>query len=144
MALKTHIVDSTGTNCAAAVTSLGQLVVAPVSYDDTQYMELAEDDTAYNFYEPQPNKQFVVTGFVLKADKQVSGTVDADVILYEADEADTTDVTKVLFQAAMVQGDLITMTPLNILVNEGKFINGKTTDDDIHVTIMGYVIDALT
>ena len=34
--------------------------------------------------------------------------------------------------------------PLNILVAEGRFINGKTSDDDIHMTITGHFIPALT
>jgi len=38
----------------ARVTKAGELVVAPFTYDETEFRELAEDDTAYNFYEPTP------------------------------------------------------------------------------------------
>ncbi len=132
------------TNTEAKVTSSGQLVTAPLDYDETKYLELAVDDTAYNFYKPKSGKQFVITGIRAKADRGVSTTVDADVIVYEASASDTTTVDKVLYQDEMVRGESFTLLPTNILVNEGKYINAKTTDDDIHMTIFGYYIDKLT
>jgi hypothetical protein len=122
------------------VTPAGQLVVAPLSFDETKFVELEEPNTAYNFYGPRPDSQFVMTGFIAKADKQVSSTVDATVIIYEADSESTTTVDKTLFQVAMVEGDLVIPTPINILVRPGKYINAKTDDDDIHMTVIGYFI----
>jgi len=49
-------------------------------------------------------------------------------------------VVKVLYQDVMVEGDRIQFSDANILVSEGLFINAKTTDDDIHMNIMGYYI----
>lgn len=144
MSLPIHITDGTGRGTKACVTSIGQVVTAPYAYDLTVFNELAEPDTAYNFYEPKQDQQFVITGFVAKADKQVSSTVDADVVIYEAEDADATTVTNTLFQVAMVEGDLVVVSPLNILVTEGVYVNGKTTDDDIHMTIMGYYIPKLS
>ena len=141
MTAKVHISDGrSGTGNRACVTNIGQVVTGAFSYDLTQFMELAEDDTAYNFYGPKAGEQFVITGIVAKADKQVSATVDAVVIVYEADESTDTTATRVLLEMAMVEGDLAIITPMNVLVNSGKFINGKTTDDDIHMTIMGYYV----
>ena len=127
----------------AKVTSSGELVVAPLSYSETQFKELAVDNTAYNFYAPKPNKQFVITGIVAKADRDVATATDASVIVYEADEEDSLTVKKVLYQDAMVRGEKISLTDLKILVNAGVYINAKTSDDDIHMTIMGYYIEEL-
>ena len=134
----THIVDGRGNNTRACVTQIGALIVSPFKYDEVVYNELAAINTAYNFYESLPGQQFVITGMRIKADRQVSSTVDADVVIYEATSSSTTDVSKILHQEAMVRGENVTMLPMNILVNEGVFINAKTTDDDIHMTIMGY------
>lgn len=136
--IKTSIEDGFGSGNKACVTHRGQLITAPVAYDETEFRELDVENTAYNFYKPIPGKQFVLTGLIVKADKQVSSTVDADVVVYEADAEDTLTVGRVLLQMAMTQGDLVPMTPLNIQINPGVFINAKTTDDDIHMTIMGY------
>ena len=127
----------------AKVTSSGELVVAPLHYDETSFKELAEPNIGYNFYAPLPGKQFVITAILMKADKQVSNTDDATVVIYEADSTDSTTVDKTLIQFAMVRDDIIIPTPLRILVAEGKFINAKTDDDDIHMTITGYYIDKL-
>lgn len=133
--------DGSGTGRAAKVTSIGQLVTAPFAYDETVFKELAAANTAYNFYKPKPGEQFVITGVLFRADKQVSSTVDATVVIYEATTDATTTVSKVLIQFAVVQGDIINATGLNLLVSEGRYVNAKTDDDDVHMTIMGYYID---
>ncbi len=127
----------------ANVTSSGELVVAPLSYSQSQFVELAEPNVAYNFYRPRTGKQFVITAIRAKADRDVSPTADATVIIYEACSLNTTTVDKVLHQEAMVKGESLTFAPINALVNAGKWINAKTTDDDIHMTIWGYYIDEL-
>ncbi len=128
-------------NRAAEVTPLGQLVVAARAYDEVVFKELAEDDTAYNFYAPKPGQQFVITLLRAKADRDVSPTVDAAVVIYEADTDSTTTVDKVLHQEAMIKGESVTLS-MNLLVTAGKFVNAKTTDDDIHMTVMGYYVPA--
>lgn len=141
--IKVLIVDGSGKGRAATVTPIGQLVTAPYAYDETVFNELAAANTAYNFYEPKVGKKFVITGVLFRADKQVSSTVDATVVIYEATTGVTTTVSKVLIQFAVVQGDIINATPLNILVAEGRYVNAKTDDDDIHMTIVGYYIDQI-
>ena len=143
MTVPAEIVDGSGSRSKVRVSSIGQLTVAPFAYDETKFVELAVDNTAYNFYAPKAGKQFVITGVNAKADRDVSTTVYAVVIVYEAASASTTTVDKSLFQDAMVRGEKVTMMPLNILVNAGKYVNAKTTDDDIHMTIMGYYIPEL-
>lgn len=143
MGLSTQIVDSTSNGFGVAVTSNNQLVTGNVAFDNTMFVELAEPDIGYNFYKPVENKQFVITGIIAKADKQVSSTVDADVIVYEAPSSTSTTTSKVLFQMAMVEGDLAVILPLNIVVNTGVWINAMTTDDDIHITITGYWINRI-
>ena len=100
--------------------------------------------TAYNFYEPRAGEQFVITGMRGKADRQVSTTADADVIIYEATSATTTTVTKTLHQEAMVRGEAFTIVGIRLLITEGRWVNAKTSDDDIHMTIFGHYIPTLT
>ena len=143
MSTPVQIKDGTGKNSNAKVTSIGQVVTSAFDYDLVIYKELAADNTAYNFYEPKHGKQFVITGIILVADKQVSSNATADVVIYEADAMDTTTVSKVLLQTGMIQDQVQVLLPLNILVNAGKFINGKTTDDDIHANVLGYYLPIL-
>ena len=142
MATPVHIKGGAG-DWGAKVTSLGQLVVAPLAYDETVFKELAEKNTAYNFYKPKSGQQFVITLIRAKADRQVSNTDDADVVIYEASSDSETTVDKVLHQEAMIRGEDVTL-PMNLLVAAGKFVNAKTTDDDIHMAVMGYYIPEIT
>jgi hypothetical protein len=65
------------------------------------------------------------------------------VVVYEGTSATTTTVSKTLFQIEMAQVSNIALTPINILVDSGKYVNAKTDDDDVHMTIMGYYIPKL-
>lgn len=140
MTHKVTLVDGAGHDYKVCITKAGQLTVASFAYDETIHIELGEPDTGYTFYEPKAGFRFVITGIVAKADKQVSNIVDAQVVFYEAEDENTTIVSKVLFETAMVEGDSLVIMPLNIITTEGTWVNGKTTDDDIHVTMMGYYI----
>ena len=125
------------------ITKSGELVVAPLSYDETVFQELAEINTAYNFYEPLPNKQFVMTSVLAYGDKQVGTSTNATVIIYEASDIGTITVDKVLLQFEIGRDQAIPISALRTLVNVGKWVNAKTDDDDVHMTIMGYYISKL-
>lgn len=127
----------------AGVTKSGELVVSPLHYDETVYNELAVDDTAYNFYAPKSGKQFVITGMLAYADKQVSDITNAAVVVYEAASSGTTAVSKVLIQFELGQSQSIPWPNTRILVNPGVYVNAKTTDDDVHMTLLGYYIEEL-
>ena len=125
------------------VTPSGELVVAPLHYDETKFVELAEPNVGYNFKEPEPGRQFVITGFIAVGDQQITGNANANVVIYEAEDTSTTTVDKILIQFVIKQDQDIPMAGMHVLVNPGKFINAKTDDDDVHLTLMGYFIEEL-
>lgn len=124
----------------AGVTQVGALCVAPVSYDESQFLELDTDNVAFNFYPPVVHKQFVVTAIRIKANRDVSNTVDASVVIYEAVSPTTTTEARVLHQDALIRGEGTDLVPLNLLANSGVYINAKTSDNSIFMTIFGYYI----
>lgn len=135
-----QIIGKEGT---AKVTKSGELVVASLAYEETKFVELAEDNVGYNFFVPQSGKQFVITGFLAVGDQQITGNANANVIIYEAADRDTSTVDKILIQFVVKQDQDIAMPGIRILVSAGKFVNAKTDDDDVHMTIMGFYIDKL-
>ena len=122
----------------AEVDEQGKLVTGAGFFDETQYLELDVTNTAYNFFGPRGRSKFIVTGMILKADQGVSNTVDAEVVVYVAAAEDTLTVDKVVIQSAMTRGDLLPLFPLNVEIPQGKYLNAKTTDDDIHITIISH------
>lgn len=136
-------VDITFNGRTANVTLSGQLVVGALAYDETSFNELAEVNTAYNFYKPKSQHAFIITRLLAFADKDINDASDTVVVVYEASAENTATVDKTLLQFGMGK---LTVLPLqlNLFVNEGKYLNAKTGDDDIHLTIMGYYVPQVT
>ena len=124
----------------ASITSRGALVVAPYAYDLSSFKELADDNVPQNFYKPVPHKRFVLTGIIATADKQVGASDDATVTLYEASSPTATAQDKIIIEFVLTQSTVVSLLPLNIIVSEGKFVNGVTDNDDIHMNVMGYFV----
>lgn len=132
-----------GKNYHARVSSSGELAVGPVAYDLAVFNRLNAADTAFNFYEPLPGKQLVITGMRVKANRDVSNVTDATVIIHEADSPASTTVDRILHQDALIRGEGADLIPLNILVNEGAFVNAKTSEPSIFITIWAHFIEVV-
>lgn len=128
-------------NTEVKVTRLGQLVTAPLAYGETVFKELAEPDTAYNFYEPRAGKRFVITGMIVTTNRNV-GVNGAVIEFYEAGAIDSTTVGKTILRLDMVKNQILPIVGTNFILTEGVFLNGKTDDDDVLATIAGYEVDS--
>jgi hypothetical protein len=124
-----------------AVNEAGEILVSDGPYDLAEFNELDTINTAYNFYGPRGREQFVITGFLIYGDKQVSTSTNATVIIYESDQPDSTTEDRVLVQVEVGQNQSIPFPNIRILCNKGVYVNGKTDDDDIHMTIFGHYVD---
>ncbi len=127
---------------AAEVSPSGEIAVGPVRYSQSKFN--AMDGTgAFTFFGPLPGQQFVITGMRLKAAASVSPSTEATVIVYEATASDSTTVARTVHQEPMLKDNAVTLLPLSLLVNEGVWLNGKTDDPTVNITIFGYYISAL-
>lgn len=141
MAVRFQIVGNNGNT--AKVSKTGELIVAPFEYSDAMFNTLDLVNTAYNFYAPKSQKQFVMTGIVAFADKDINDASDTVIDVYEASTSTSITIDKTLIEFGMAKLSVVNLSSLNIIVNKGKFLNAKTSDDDIHMTIMGYYIPKL-
>jgi len=123
----------------ATVTRFGQLVVSAVDYSTPVAKTLDVINTAYNFVEPSMGHSIVITDVIFTANKNVSVN-DATVSLYEAESIDTTVSVKDILNLEMIKQSNLVLTSLNMIVSEGRFVNAKTDDDDVFVTIMYYKV----
>lgn len=124
----------------ARVTRQGELVVAPYSFNETQFNELGTAGAAVNFYKPKAGQQFIVTGVIAAGNLSIAANALATVVVYEGSATDDTSADKTLIQFGVTRLQTLILPLLNILVAEGKFINAKTDDDDVFLTVMGYYI----
>jgi hypothetical protein len=123
------------------VNEAGELIVSDGPYDLAKFNELDATNTAYNFYGPRGREQFVITGFLMYGDKQVSTSTNSTVLIYESELPDSTVEDRVLVQVEVGQNQSIPFPNIRILCNKGVYINGKCDDDDIHMTIFGHYVD---
>lgn len=135
--IKIQIEDSQGSGRAAKVSGIGQLIVAPYDFSSPSVQKLEVAGTAYNFVSPITGFIIIVTGLILYANKNV-GVNDATVDIYEASAIDSTVIDKSIFQTEMLKQTPLALTGLNLKVSEGKWLNGKTDDDDVFVTVLYY------
>lgn len=139
MVLRTEITDGSGKGYKAQVTKYNQLVTAPYDFSEAYATTASVINTAYNFVPPKQSERFVVTDILLYANKDV-GAADATVDLYEADGATETTISKSILSLEMLKQTTITLTGLNMIVSEGKWLNIKTDDNTIFATVMGYYV----
>jgi len=125
---------------AARVTTAGQLVTGNLAFDLTSFVQLAVDDQVYNFYQPRAGRQFVISGIIATADKSVAANASATIEIYEGSSTSDATVDRALITFVLTQSTVLPMFPLNILVNEGKFVNARTDDNNIFLTVIGYYI----
>jgi len=139
MAIPCYLVGQNGQQ--VKVNDAGEVLVANGPYDLAKFNELDAVNTAYNYYRPNGKLQFVLTGFLMYGDKQVSSSTNATIIIYESDQPDSITVDRTLVQVEVGQNQSIPFPNIRILCNRGVYINAKTDDDDIHLTIFGHFVD---
>lgn len=125
------------------ITTAGQLVTGNLAFDLTEFAELAVDNQVYNFYKPRAGLQFVISGIIATANKSVAANAEAFVEIYEGSSISDGTADKALISFVLTQSTVLPMFPLNILVSEGKFVNARTDDNSIFLTVIGYYIPSI-
>ena len=131
-------VDNHGHISKVNVTPLGQLVTAPFAYDEISSQVLSSTGTAYNFFKPKTRSKFVVSVILISADRSV--TTSTLVEVYEASAEDSTVIDKSILNVDLLKSSYRDIIGLNLLISEGKYLNVKTDDADVSLTIMGYYV----
>lgn len=138
MSIPVFLVDSAGRR--VDVDKTGALRISDGPYDLTKFVELAAAATAYNYYPPKVGCQFVMTGLLAFADRNVSDADDTIITIYEGTAPNTTTVSRGLLQFGMGKLTTLPYPSIRILVNPGVWINAKTDDDNIFLNIIGHYI----
>jgi hypothetical protein len=141
MSVKTVIKDN-NSGRSAKVTKFNQLVVAPLDYSVPVSDSLDVINTAFNFVVPEQGQSIVITDIIASADNAVSNVVPAEVEIYEATSATATTIDKGIVSPRLVRASNFTLVGLNMIVAEGKWVNAKTNDNNIEITIMFYRVPA--
>lgn len=139
--IDTKISDGSGGGHLARVTHAGELITVRGNYDSTFNAAMTSINTAYNLVTPKSGFQFIVTGIVLNADKNVSATDGAIAVLYEATSDTTTTASKTLLTLNIGKNTTVPLTGILIQTTKGVYVNAKTDDATVNITLLGYYLE---
>lgn len=140
MSIDVKLIDGAGNGTTAKVSPYGHLVVGASNFSTAYAVTVALDNTGYNFVPPKAGFQFVITGLLLYANKNV-GTGDATVVVYEASSPSTTTADKTVLTTEMLKQTSRDITGLNLIVTAGKWVNIKTDDNTVFSSLLGYYVE---
>ena len=139
MSLPVSIID-TDTGITARTTKGGSLAVGPISPSDTFNATLGVDNTPVEIVPARGKESFCITGIIMTGNKNIATGTDAVVTIYEATHADTATSVNDLFIIPIARSSQSIITDILIEGMVGHVIMGKTTDDDVLVTILGFYL----
>ncbi len=142
MGLQVSISDGVRCSTKARVTQFGQLVVAPLDYSKLITQVMGTANVAVNYVRPKQGHRIVITDIMLQANKNVTG--EAIVNIYTSDVGpDSTVVKEELFTTELIKQSSRDLIGINIITEPGRWVNGKTDDDDVNSTIGYYYVPIL-
>ena len=143
MSISAKIMGGQGSRNLAEVSKRGQLIVAPIDFNEALYESMNVPNVAFNFVLPIASKQFVIDGAIFSSDKNVSSTNGAVIEIYEASSPTSITPSKTILTIDLGRLDRGNVTGLNIITSAGVWINGKTDDATTNVTILGYYVNTI-
>lgn len=125
----------------ARVSKFGQLITAPLDFSSPQSQSLNVVDTAFNFATPRGSDFIVITDILMGATKDVNASTGALVEIYTSDISATSTVIKeVILEAPLARLANRDLTGLNFLVNSSRWVNAKTDNATVDITIGCYFV----
>lgn len=138
MTLKTAIRDGSGFSHLAGVTNANELLVAGFGDNQTRFVLLNANTTAFNFFSPKSGQNFYITSILFNIG---GGATTMNIYESISPTATITATDKELIRIVTATTGFIPITlPFGgfIKVTEGMFLNAQTTSQPNSMTIIGF------
>jgi hypothetical protein len=130
--------DNTGN--AVKVTPQGQLVAGDLEFSKFYLGATASNNVAVNVIGPKSGKKFIITAIVISGDRSI-GANGAVTDIYENGTGPTDGTVETqIIQEEIAKQTRMVATGLNIVVQEGKWVNVKSDDVIVRCNISGYYV----
>jgi len=137
----TAVLQDSATSNQAAITKNGELIVAPLSNNQSAHWKIDTINTAYNYAVPMTGKKMLLQNILVYANKNV-GVNDATITVYTSTAINSLTAVSTVLEIELPKYASRDITGLNLELPEGVFLNAKTDDNDVYLTMMGYYFDA--
>ena len=134
MTIKTQIQGRKGKT--AEVTDTGALCVQTQQFNEVK-KQVMDGTGVFSFFGPRSGQQFIISGIIMNAARTV--TNECLITIFEANSA-TASSTKDIVAIDIAKSVTTPLLDINVLVTEGKWVNGTTDDPTCNVTVLGYYV----
>lgn len=134
-------IEGFGKQNTVGVTKDNELITGPISSSTpTSVVIVNVANTAFNLQVPIANKRFRLTDIIISTDKNVN--INGAIIeIYEALSIDTTTTNKEVLRLNFNRQDKLPIIGLNWEITTGRWLNIKSDETNVDVTIAGYYVD---
>jgi hypothetical protein len=117
-----------------------RLFVGPAEYSEAFNGTLGTDDAVVNIVPAVADCLFVITDIVLKGNKSIDPNTDAVVDVYEANSETNSAALKTIMSVPLERSGRLVLNGVFLGTAVASYVNAKTSDDDVFVTIFGYYV----
>ena len=121
------------------ITEYGQLVVGPIAYSKSSVVVINATSTGFMAIPPISGHKIVLTSAFVRADKNVSATVESDIEVYESETSTGTVSTSDILNIGLTKQQFINI-PMNYISSEGTWIMCSASDATVNISIFYYYV----
>lgn len=121
------------------ITEYGQLVVGPIAYSKSSVVVMNADATGFMAIPPVAGHKIVLTSAFVRADKNVSATVESDIEVYESETSTGTVSTSDILNIGLTKQQFVNI-PMNYISSEGTWIMCSASDATVNISIFYYYV----
>jgi hypothetical protein len=121
------------------ITEYGQLVVGPIAYSKSSVVVMNADATGFMAIPPVAGHKIVLTSAFVRADKNVSATVESDIEVYESETSTGTVSTSDILNIGLTKQQFVNI-PMNYISSEGTWIMCSASDANVNISIFYYYV----
>lgn len=140
MSISVRLIDS-ASGREAKIRSDGSLTTSDNQSSVAYNAKFDVDDVAVEIVPAVHDKIFCITGIILTGNKNIATGTDAVVDIYTSTASASTAVVTTILTIPVARSSQAVMLGLLLSADRAHFINGKTSDEDVLVTIFGFYID---
>jgi hypothetical protein len=121
------------------ITEYGQLVVGPIAYSKSSVVVINATSTGFIAIPPISGHKIVLTSAFVRADKNVSATVESDIEVYESETSTGTVSTSDILNIGLTKQQFVNI-PMNYISSEGTWIMCSASDATVNISIFYYYV----
>ena len=128
----------------AHVSANGEILVRQYGYSQSYINTMTGTTNPYNFLGTKPDKQFVLTGVFVSANRSIDAAGDL-VEIFEAPTDSSATQDKLLFSLDIARQQIVSISLPGVKITQGKYLNGDRADatGTITVSLYGYFIPTI-